>query len=151
MSLYSMTDCSPCVTWTNWHFSLFLSTEENSIDTSQLCPSLALCRHEYDTINESLDSIVVALRLLCSTESKLLKWRRSSFLSLCVHHKQTLHTHLLISFLTLFMKIYPEDSFRIDILHIGFTVIWQTLIDGRKEPLSVWVLPRYAKLLIHTC
>lgn len=102
-----VTACSMCEV--DWNLVYFEPERENSIDTSQLPPSrLAMSRHGYDTINESQDSIVVALRPPCSAESKLLKWRRSCFRSLAVHHAQTLHTHLLVAFLSRSLKTCPS-------------------------------------------
>lgn len=102
-----VTACSVCEV--DWNLVYFEAGRENSIDTSQLPPSwLAMSRHGYDTINESQDSIVVALRLPCSAESKLLKWWRSCFRSLAVHHAQTLHTHLLVASLSRSLKTCPR-------------------------------------------
>lgn len=125
-----VTACSVCEV--DWNLVYFEPGRENSIDTSQLPPSrLAMSRHGYDTINESQDSIVVALRLPCSAESKLLKWRRSCFRSLAVHHAQTLHTHLLVASLSRSLKTCPRVcqarrlSFSAgELLYAGFTVIW---------------------------
>lgn len=108
---YSMwlwvTACSMCEM--DWILVYFEPGRENSIDTSQLPPSrLAMSRHGYDTINESQGSIVVALCPPCSAESKLLKWCRSCFLSLAVHHVQTVRPHLLVAFLTCSLKTCPR-------------------------------------------